>query len=193
MIFRGLFSRTPGRTVVAIVIVIGCWLGASKGAGGAEAAVSIPEVRGTSFTGQAVNLPTDLKGRVGILVVGFSQGSRDAVKDWGVRLSADYEGSAAVVFYEMPVLAGVPRLLRGYVTGKIKDSVSERGRPHFVPILQNEAGWRTVTGYSIGDDAYVLVVDGAGVVRWQTHERVTDQIYFKLKKAVEGLHSGTGH
>ncbi len=175
-----------------MVVGIGCWLGASKGAGGAETAVLIPDVRGTSFSGQAVNLPTDLKGRVGVLVVGFSQGSRDAVKDWGVRLSADYEGSAAVVFYEMPVLAGVPRLLRGYVTGKIKDSVSERGRPHFVPILQDEAGWRTVTGYSGGDDAYVVVMDGAGVVRWQTHERVTDKTYFKLQRAVEGLRSGIG-
>jgi hypothetical protein len=178
---------------MAAVMVVGLWLGVSTCADGAESTLSIPVVRGTSFGGQAVNLPMDLKGRVGVLVVGFSQGSRNAVKDWGLRLSADYEGSPVVMFYEMPMLAEVPRLLRGYVTAKIKDSVSERARPHFVPIVENEAGWRTITGYAGGNDAYAVVVDTTGVVRWQTHEKVTDRTYLNLKQAVESARSGIGH
>src|SRR5450756_1509470 len=80
----------------------------------------IPEVHGTSLAEQQVHLPKDLQGRIGVLVLGFTQGSRDAVAGWGKRLSADYADSPTVAYYEMPVLAGVPRFIRGMVIGKIK-------------------------------------------------------------------------
>lgn len=153
----------------------------------------IPEVRGTSFANQPVNLPQDLKGKAGILVVGFTQGSRDALTAWGKRLAADYYDSPAVAYYELPVLAGVPRLMRGFVTGRIRSSVPERGRVHFVPILENEAAWKALTQYKSGDDAYVLVVDGSGIVKWQTHATFSEGIYATMKGQVEGLRSGIGH
>jgi hypothetical protein len=62
-----------------------------------------------------------------------------------------------------------------------------------VPIVENEAGWRTITGYAGGNDAYAVVVDTTGVVRWQTHEKVTDRTYLNLKQAVESARSGIGH
>jgi len=163
------------------------------GAVGADTSAQIPEVRGTSFTDQPVNLPKDLHGKVGVLVVGFTQSSRDAVTAWGKRLAVDYYDTPAVAYYELPVLAGVPRFMRGLVMGKIKSSVSDRGKPHFVPILENEAAWRALTQYKNGDDAYIVVVDGQGMVRWQAHDAFTEGSYAVMKAKVEGLRSSTGH
>jgi hypothetical protein len=149
----------------------------------------IPELHGTSFTNQQVNLPQDLQGKAGILVIGFSQGSREAVTAWGKRLAADYSDSPSVKFYELPVLAGVPKFMRGFVAGKIKNSVSDRGRPHFVPITENEAGWRALTHYERGDDACVLVVDGQGMVVWQNQGGFSESSYGAMKERVEKLRS----
>ena len=77
-------------------------------------AQKIPELHGTTFSGQAVSLPEAFRGKVGILVIGFSQGSREAVTVWGTKLAADYLDSPSVAYYEIPVLASVPKLIRGF-------------------------------------------------------------------------------
>ncbi len=148
---------------------------------------SIPTVHGTSLTNEAVNLPGALQGKVGVLVIGFSRGSREAVAGWGRRLAANYRDSATVVYYEMPVLASVPGMLRGFVVRSMKSSVPQRAQARFVPITDKEAAWRSLAHYGQADDAYLLVVDGQGNVAWQTEGQPTDTAYAALKQQVETL------
>jgi hypothetical protein len=75
----------------------------------------IPTTHGTSFAGNPVTLPDDLRGRVGVLVIGFSKSSGDVCKGWGQRLAATYRDSHDVAYYQMPVLEAVPKLVRGMV------------------------------------------------------------------------------
>jgi hypothetical protein len=173
------------RVIPALAVVAALGVGSAPLLGQGK----IPELHGTSFTNQPVNLPQDLQGKIGILVVGFSQGSREAVTAWGKRLATDYSDSPSVKFYELPVLAGVPKFMRGLVAGKIKNSVSDRGRPHFVPVTENEAGWRALTHYERGDDACVLVVDGQGLVVWQNQGNFSESAYGAMKEQVEKLRS----
>ena len=153
----------------------------------------VPELHGKSFTDQPVNLPRDLQGKVGVLVIGFTQGSRDAVTAWAKRLATDYYDSPAVAYYNLPVTAAVPKFMRGYVTSKIRESVSDRGRPHFVPITEDEAGWKALTHYQHGDDAYVVVVDGEGKALWQTHDPFSETTYAGMKARVEESRSAIAH
>ena len=159
----------------------------SIGASAAPNQTRIPAVHGTTFSNTHVDLPDALHGKVGILVVGFSQGSRDAVTVWGKKLAADYYDSPNVLYYEMPVLASVPKIMRGFVAGRIKSSVSDRGKPHFLPVTDDETQWRELTHYSAPNDPYILLVDGQGTVRWQTQGPPTDSIYAVLKQTVESL------
>jgi hypothetical protein len=160
---------------------------------GQGASAHIPAVHATSFSNEQVNLPEGLHGKVGVLVLGFSRGSRDSTMAWGKRLAGDYGQSQGVTYYEMPVLEAVPKMIRGFVINQIKSSVSERERPRFVVVLENEPAWQAVVHYKEPDDAYVLVVDEQGVVRWQTHGRATDAAYGAMKQQVEALAAGMGH
>jgi hypothetical protein len=150
----------------------------------------IPAVHGTALSGDAVILPDDLKGNLGVLVLGFSQGSREAVAGWGRRLAANYRDSPAVVYYEMPMLAGAPKLLRGMITRSMKSSAPERELPHFLPILDNEPAWRAIAHYSKPDDPYVVLVDGQGMVLWETEGAATDAAYAELQRKLEQAWSG---
>jgi len=155
-------------------------------------AARIPEVHSTSFSNEAVNLPEGLQGKVGVLVLGFSRDSRDADSAWGKRLAADYRESPTVVYYEMPVLAAAPRMLRGMIVKSMKSSVPASEQARFVVILENEAAWKTVTHFERPDDAYVLVVDSQGSVVWQTQGSPTDAAYAALKQHVETLRAQLG-
>jgi len=159
----------------------------------ARAAQRIPEVHSTSFANQMVNLPADLQGQAaGVLVIGFSRASRDAVADWAGRIAADYRTSPVVAYYELPMVASVPGLLRGIVLRSIRSSVPDRARKRVVPIIDNEARWRALVHYGAPDDPYLLVVDGQGDVVWQTQGRATDAAYSALKQQVETLKAGMG-
>jgi hypothetical protein len=147
----------------------------------------IPTAHGTTFAGSQVTLPDDLRGRVGVLVIGFSKSSGDVCKGWGQRLAGSYGDSRDVSYYQMPVLEGVPKLLRGMVVKSIRSGVPGAEQAHFLPMFSDEAEWRKVSRYANPDDAYVLVVDAEGRVRWQTSGKVTDAGFGDLKEQVEML------
>ncbi len=147
----------------------------------------IPVTHGTSFAGTAVTLPDDLRGKVGVLVIGFSKSSGDVCKGWGQRLAESYRDSHDVMYYQMPELEAVPKLIRGMVAKSIKSGVPEAEQAHYLPMFSDEAEWQKIVHYSNADDAYVLVVDAQGTVRWQTSGKVTDAGFAALKQQVDAL------
>lgn len=153
----------------------------------ARSQTRIPVTQGTSFAGTAVNLPGDLRGKVGVLVLGFSKTSGDVCKGWGQHLAASYENSHDVVYYQMPELESVPKLVRGMVLRSMKSSVPQSDQAHFMPIFSDEAAWKSVARFGNADDAYVLVVDGDGKVLWQTSGHVSEAAFAGLKQQVETI------
>jgi len=172
---------TLSRTLLLTLIVV-------NGLVAIAAGERIPEVHGTSFANQVVSLPEELQSKAaGVLVLGFSRGSRDAVTGWAKKIAGDYRTSDVVAYYELPVVASVPGLLRGMVLRSIKSSMPERAQKRVVPITNNEAVWRTLVHYGEAEDAYLLVVDRQGNVVWQTQGQPTDASYAALKQQVEAL------
>ncbi len=153
----------------------------------APAAPTLPQVHAQLLTGEAVTLPADLHGRPTVLVLGFSQGSREQVAAWGRRLAPDYRDAQDVAYYEMAELESVPRLLRGYVLKKIRETVPARAQPHFLTFTEHEAEWKAAAGFDARDDAYVLLLDPAGQVRYRTHGATSDAAYAELKQRLESL------
>ncbi len=148
----------------------------------ASVAESIPAVHCESLAGQRVNLPADLHGRKGVLVIGFSRDAQGPVRDWGRRLAMDYGSSSTVGFYEMAMLAGAPRVMRGFIVRAMKKDVSEAGQAHFLPVADHEGDWRVVARYDRPETAYVVVVDGSGAVRWTTSGPLTEAAYAEMKQ-----------
>ena len=147
----------------------------------------IPAVHASTLAGEPVRLPEDLRGKSGILVLGFAKDARADVRDWGKRLATDYFTSPTVLYYEMPVVAGIPRLLRGMVLKQVASEVSDRGKHHFVPITDNEPLWRTLAHVTDPDQAYLLVVDASGNVVWTTAGPLTPAAYAAVQSHLPAL------
>jgi hypothetical protein len=56
-----------------------------------------------------------------------------------------------------------------------------------MPMFSDEVAWRKIARYANADDAYVLVVDGDGRVRWQTSGKASDARFAALKEQVGAL------
>ena len=61
----------------------------------------------------------------------------------------------------------------------------DRAKGHFLPVYDHEAEWRAAAGYRQADDAYVLVVDEAGTVRYRFEGPATDQAYAEVKRRLD--------
>lgn len=155
----------------------------------------IPAMEGRTLAGERVRLPVDLASPTGgsgtgctaILIVGFGREASNAARDWGQRLAADAANSPGTVYFEMPVLASVPRVLRGAVVRLIESSLSERARHHFLPITEEEAAWRKAVDFHDAAVPYILVVDDHGAVRWRTSGPLSAPLYAELREHLPPL------
>lgn len=154
---------------------------------GTQPPLHVPPVHGKTLSGAAVELPEALHARTGVLVLGFSQAARAEVAAWARRLAADYRDSPTVTYYEMPVLAGAPRLLRGWVLGKVAEDVPDRAKPRVLPVLDHEADWKTLAGYERDDSAYILLVNEQGEVLGRLQGPVTDALAAQLRVKLNAI------
>ena len=149
----------------------------------------LPASHAHLLNGTAVEFPADLHGKSAVLVLGFSQGARDEVTAWARRLAPDLRDSPTATYYEMAELESVPRLLRGWVTKRIKSSVPDRAQSHFVTLTDHEQDWRDAANYSAPDAAYILLVDKRGEVRWRSSGAASDSAYAELTARLHTLQS----
>jgi hypothetical protein len=112
--------------------------------------------------------------------------------NWGRLITADYGRSPGLDYYEIPMLGGAPKMLRGMIIKSMGKSVPADQRPHFMPLVEDDKPWRTVAKYWKPDDAYLLLVDGDGVVRWQIEGDATDAAYARLKEQLDGMLTTVG-
>lgn len=168
------------RQLVLGLILMNLGLGSAQ-----SQSIRIPKTQGTSLAGNQVTLPDDVRGKVGVLVLGFSQKSGDVCKGWGQRLVESYRDSPEVAYYQMPVLEAVPKLIRGMVVKSIKSGVPNAEQVHFLPTFSNQAAWQETVHYKNPDTAYVVVIDGEGQVHWQTSGQLTEAGFAALKQQVE--------
>jgi hypothetical protein len=153
--------------------------------GWAYAQQPMPGVEGESFAGRKVVLPDDAKGKVAVLVFGFTKASKGPTSAWGEKIFSEFGNQAGFALYQLPVLEDVPRFVRGMVISGMKKGIKENMRDHFVPILQGESELKKLVNYKEPDDAYLVVLDPSGRIVQQMHGPFSDVAYEQLRKEIQ--------
>jgi hypothetical protein len=154
-----------------------------------SAATTIPAATGTALDGHTVILPRDLPGHATVLILGFSQRSADTTTAWEKPVRASLSNTPGMAFYDMPFLEDAPSLIRPFIIRSIRKQVPDIVKPNFVPLTSGQTAWKQASGFtsSAPDAAYVLLVDKAGNIRWQTHEPYSDALFAQLSQAAKAI------
>ncbi|HEY0758291.1 MAG TPA: hypothetical protein VGD59_03445 [Acidisarcina sp.] len=150
-------------------------------------AQKIPETNASTLAGNVVHLPLDLRGKIGVLVLGFSKKSSEQCHSWDEGISRDFGSNAHTAYYQMPVLEDVPGLIRSMVIHSMRSDIPAATQVRFVPLLRNELEWKSVAEFGPGDDAYVLIVNDAGEVKWRGHGPLTPASYATFKSTLTAM------
>jgi hypothetical protein len=153
------------------------------------APATIPTATATALDGHTVSLPRDLPGRATILILGFSQHSQTATTAWEKPIRSSLASAPAIGYLDMPILEDAPSFIRPLILRSIRKQVPDVLKPNFLPLTSNEAAWKQLTHFSptSPDAAYVLLVDRAGNIRWQTHEPFSPTHFEELATAARHL------
>lgn len=90
-----------------------------------------------------------------------------------------------VTVYPVAVLEAVPRLVRGMASHGIKGGTPKEQRDRFLLVYYQEAELKMAAGFTAPDDAYILLLDASGAIRWRFHGSVTDSAVAELQKEAQ--------
>ena len=153
----------------------------------ALSAETLPGTEGENLLGQKVKVADSLKGKIGVLVIGYSKASGDITGAWEKRLSADFGSNSAVAVYQMPMLEAAPKFIRGTIISGMKKGIPAPKQANFIVVIKDEDEWKRVSVYQKGQDAYVVIVDRDGEVR--QHSAVDSKLssYDSVRHEIEKL------
>ena len=128
----------------------------------------IPPIEGETLAGAKISLPAAAGGHPALLIVGFTRGSQEQTKAWSMRVRGRFPA------WSIAVLEDVPGLIRGMVARSIRNATPKDQHGSFVLVSRGEKPLKQAAGFSRPDDAYLLVIDGSGAIRWSFHGPVTE-------------------
>jgi hypothetical protein len=194
---------------MARVLAAACFIGAilmstdTLRAGPAQPSLRVgdpfPLLKGNLLTGREAVLPQAVTGKVALLAMGFTYKSRFPVEAWANWYRATIDPTMHVTFFEVPMIGGLATLGRWFIDSGMRSGTPAQLHDQVLTIYKGTAEWKKRLGYSSEheDDAYLIVVDGEGVVRWLHHggfdQPRADELHALLSSLGGGSESQADH
>lgn len=131
----------------------------------------LPMVNGQFLTGRTAVLPQASAGKVTLVAMGFTYSSRYAVEAWAGWYRTTIDPKTDVTFFEVPMIGGLATLGRWFIDRGMRNGTPAALHDQVITVYQGTGDWKKRLSYSDDhkDDAYLIVFDRAGVVRWLHH------------------------
>jgi ATP10 protein len=146
----------------------------------------IPHTEAETLSGKTIVLPDAATGHPVVFIVGFSRAGGDSSGRWGKQLRQEFTTDSNVQIYSVAELQDAPKMVRGMIRHSMRGNIPQSEQDTFVVLSQDEDVWKKLADFSDPNDAYILLVDSAGRIRWRTHGKVPDQ------RAVNALRNEIG-
>lgn len=132
---------------------------------------ALPILTGQFLTGRAAVLPQDSAGKVTLVALGFTYSSRYAVEAWAEWYRTTIDSGTDVRFFEVPMIGGLATLGRWFIDRGMRSGTPADLHEQVITVYQGTGDWKKRLSYADDhkDDAYLIVFDRAGVVRWLHH------------------------
>jgi hypothetical protein len=144
-------------------------------------------LEGETLSGKKIVLPDDALGKIALMAIGFSKKSGDATRAWGDRFKKDFGADPRYAVYPVAELESAPRFVRGMIVSSMRKGTPAAERDHFVTLFGGMEELKRYLGFSAADDAYLLLLDANGSVRWHGHGVFRQEDYPALQAAAKEL------
>ena len=169
---------------------------ATLGAGPARESLRIgdqlPVLKGQSLSGRDAELPRASSGKVALVAMGFTYRSRFPVEAWASWYRATIGSRTDVTFFEVPMIGGLSTLGRWFIDRGMRSGTPAELHEHVITVYGGTGDWKRRLSHSPEheDDAYLIVLDRDGVVRWLHHGGFDQALTDELRRLLTSLADG---
>lgn len=162
--------------------VLAIWILTAAALSAAEfgAGTILPPLKGEYLTGRKALLPEAAKGKSALLAIGFTYDSRFAVEAWVKRFREDFGQKQAITFYEIPMIGGMARMGKWFIDSGMRSGTPKELHENVITVYGGVEPWKKRLGYKEAKDAYLILIDTEGKIRWLHHGPFDDAQYAKL-------------
>jgi hypothetical protein len=150
----------------------------------------LPPLRGEFLNGKSAVLPDAAKGRVALLLLGFTYDSRLAVEAWGKRFRQEFGANPNVTFFEVPMIGGIARAAKWFIDSGMRKGTPKADYEHVITVYGGTAAWKKRVDFRDPKAAYLILLDPGGKVVWQHAGAVDDESFRALSSQVTSLLAG---
>lgn len=150
----------------------------------------MPTINGAFLTGRKAALPDAARGRVALIALGFTYESRFEVEAWVGRFREEFDHDPRVTFFEVPVIGGVARAGKWFIDAGMRSGTPRKDQENVITVYGGSDIWKRRVAFESPNAAYLILIDGHGVVRWTFSGQFSKESYAALASRVAALLAG---
>lgn len=151
----------------------------------APRAAMFPALTAYNLDKAKVNLPTDLEGKVNLLLISFEPEQTKDIETWMPAAQAIQHMNFLFRYYQMPVSSQENFIYRWWDTSSLRSVETDPLAWHWIiPLFTNKDTFRRALNIPNEKEIVLVLVDKTGQVLWKTSGHVTDEKKSSLINAV---------
>ena len=143
---------------------------------------TLPDLKGEFLSGRKAVLPHVAAGKIALLALGFTYDSRFAVEAWTDRFRKKFKGNAQVTFFEVPMIGGAAQLGRWFINRGMRKGTPTELHENVVTVYGGTSPWKERLAFKQENDAYLILLDPRGTVRWLHTGPFDEEAFAKLSE-----------
>ena len=144
-----------------------------------------PSVRGNSLNKESIRIPDSYRGKVALLLVGYTQKAQFDIDRWILgALQADVK--AEIV--EVPTIAGMmPQMVQGFIDNGMRSGIPKSDWASVVTVYEDAPKIIEALGNERPQSAYAVLLNREGRIVWTSNIGYSATQILELKKVVDSL------
>jgi len=151
-----------------------------------------PLLDGAFLSGRKAALPTASEGKVALVMMGFTYESRYPVEAWGGWFRKLTAGNPEVTSFEVPMIGGLAKLGKWFIDSGMRKATPPELHENVITVYSGSGDWKKRLGVSPANenDAFLLLLDRQGTVRWTHHGAFDKARADELARVMDSLGAG---
>lgn len=144
-----------------------------------------PSVKGNSLSNKAVSIPENYRGKVTLILVGYTQRAQFDIDRWILgALQADIKADIV----EVPTIAGMmPQMVQGFIDNGMRSGIPKSDWGSVVTVYEDAPKIIEALGNERPQSAYAVLLNREGKIVWSSNIGYSATQILELKKAVDSL------
>ncbi len=180
---------TSAAFAVLLVLVVATASAAPEGPAVARLTLGerMPVLKGDLLSGKQAVLPDLAVGQTTLVILGFSYDSRFQVEAWAEKFRTRFASRPDVTLFEVPMMGSAARLGRWFIDSGMRKATPPELHGRVMTVYGGNSDWKARVGFSAPDDAYLVLIDRLGIVRWLGRGPVSEARFQEVAEVVDSL------